>query len=237
MSRRCAGSGPGAARATDGVSEAMRFETVVERVSDLPDPLPHGSRPIDPVLLGRPETLPDWTRSEPAAARRAAALVLLFPDDAGRGARRAHGATARHAPRGPGELPGWQGGPRRRLPGRHRPPGGARGGRAGRPPGRRAGGGSARRGRCAGVGLHAHPGDRPGGSCSTPGAITPRGRLDPAAAGGRVPARRAGHGHGAGARRLSHPLWRLPLEGPPHLGRHGSRPRAAGRAVLGAGSA
>jgi 8-oxo-dGTP pyrophosphatase MutT (NUDIX family) len=61
----------------------MRFQTVAERVSHLADPLPHGSRAIDPVLLGRPEALPDWTRSEPTAARRAAALVLLFPDDGG----------------------------------------------------------------------------------------------------------------------------------------------------------
>jgi 8-oxo-dGTP pyrophosphatase MutT (NUDIX family) len=60
----------------------MRFETVVARLTQLPDPLPHGSRAIDPLLLGRPGALPDWTRSEPEQ-RRAAALVLLFPDQMG----------------------------------------------------------------------------------------------------------------------------------------------------------
>jgi 8-oxo-dGTP pyrophosphatase MutT (NUDIX family) len=60
----------------------VRFLTVVERLSQLPDRLPHGSRAIDPVLLGPSLARPDWTRSEPSV-RRAAGLVLLFPDDAG----------------------------------------------------------------------------------------------------------------------------------------------------------
>ncbi len=61
----------------------MRFETVVARLTHLPDPLPHGSRAIDPLLLGRPAAVPDWTRSKPGEQRRAAALVLLFPDALG----------------------------------------------------------------------------------------------------------------------------------------------------------
>jgi len=61
----------------------VRFETVVARLSPMPDPLPHGTRAIDLVLLGRPSALPDWTRAEPASARRAAALVLLYPDPSG----------------------------------------------------------------------------------------------------------------------------------------------------------
>lgn len=61
----------------------MRYETVVARLSPMPDLLPHGTRAIDPVLLGRPSALPDWTRAEPASAGRAAALVLLYPDPTG----------------------------------------------------------------------------------------------------------------------------------------------------------
>ena len=61
----------------------MRFDAVTQRLSRLPAPLPAGDRTIDPVLIGRAEGLPSWTRSEPAAARRAAALVLLFPDARG----------------------------------------------------------------------------------------------------------------------------------------------------------
>ena len=61
----------------------MRFDAVVARLVRLPDPLPHGVRAVDPVLLGRPSALPDWTRSAPGAAGRAAAIVLLFPDATG----------------------------------------------------------------------------------------------------------------------------------------------------------
>ena len=61
----------------------MRFETVVRRLSDLPMRLPTGDRTIDPVLIGGVGDLPAWTRSEPDSARRAAALVLMFPDRAG----------------------------------------------------------------------------------------------------------------------------------------------------------
>jgi 8-oxo-dGTP pyrophosphatase MutT (NUDIX family) len=61
----------------------VRFPTVVELLARLPEDLPHGSRAIDPVLLGPPSGLPAWTRLDPSAARRAAGLVLLFPDDAG----------------------------------------------------------------------------------------------------------------------------------------------------------
>lgn len=61
----------------------MHWSAVVECLSSLPTPLPHGTRAVDPVLVGTPSSLPDWTRSEPASASRAAALVLLFPDEAG----------------------------------------------------------------------------------------------------------------------------------------------------------
>jgi 8-oxo-dGTP pyrophosphatase MutT (NUDIX family) len=61
----------------------VRFGAVVQRLSQLPDRLPAGDRTIDPVLIGGVADLPTWTRSEPAAARRAAALVLAFPDAAG----------------------------------------------------------------------------------------------------------------------------------------------------------
>lgn len=62
----------------------MDFDTAVGRLADLPVPLPVGDRTIDPVLLGAPSSLPDWTRMERSDTRRAAALVLIYPDDTGR---------------------------------------------------------------------------------------------------------------------------------------------------------
>ena len=62
----------------------MDFETVVLRVSEPRRPLPAGDRTIDPMLLGTLASLPAWTRTERTATRRAAALVLLFPDELGR---------------------------------------------------------------------------------------------------------------------------------------------------------
>jgi 8-oxo-dGTP pyrophosphatase MutT (NUDIX family) len=61
----------------------MRFDAVVERLTVLPGRLPRGTRAIDPVLLAQPGGLPAWARSSAASARRAAALVLLYPDAAG----------------------------------------------------------------------------------------------------------------------------------------------------------
>lgn len=61
----------------------MDFETVVRRVSAPPRPLPVGDRGIEPVLLGTSSSLPGWTRTEHSAAQRAAALVLIYPDDQG----------------------------------------------------------------------------------------------------------------------------------------------------------
>jgi 8-oxo-dGTP pyrophosphatase MutT (NUDIX family) len=61
----------------------MDFQTAVRRITQPPMPLPVGDRTIDPVLLGTPDSLPGWTRMERGATRRAAALVLLFPDDLG----------------------------------------------------------------------------------------------------------------------------------------------------------
>ncbi len=69
----------------------MDHGDVLRRLSILPDPLPHGTRAIDPILMGRPADLaadqpadqPIWGRSAPMSTRRTAALVLLFPDAAG----------------------------------------------------------------------------------------------------------------------------------------------------------
>lgn len=62
----------------------MRFQTVIERFGHLPSSLPHGTRAVDPVLTGRPDALPAWIRSAPTeTTRRAAALVLVFPDPDG----------------------------------------------------------------------------------------------------------------------------------------------------------
>ncbi|MCY7418500.1 MAG: CoA pyrophosphatase [Chloroflexi bacterium] len=61
----------------------MDFQSAVRRVTQPPIPLPGGDRSIDPVLLGTPDSLPGWTRMERGATRRAAGLVLLFPDELG----------------------------------------------------------------------------------------------------------------------------------------------------------
>ncbi len=58
----------------------MRFATVLDRLSSLPDPLPDPPRAIDPIVLGRLEQLPTWVRG-PAGVRPrdAAVLVLIYP--------------------------------------------------------------------------------------------------------------------------------------------------------------
>lgn len=58
----------------------MRFETVLDRLASLPDPLPAPPRAIDPVVIGRSDQLPAWVReSAGASPRDAAVLVLIYP--------------------------------------------------------------------------------------------------------------------------------------------------------------
>lgn len=58
----------------------MRFETALERLSSLPDPLPTPPRAIDAIVLGQPEQLPPWIReSAGTRPRNAAVLVLVYP--------------------------------------------------------------------------------------------------------------------------------------------------------------
>lgn len=65
----------------------MRFAEALARLDPWPDRLPHGTRAIDPVVRPAPGVSPDrmpgWTRGEPVHPRRAAGLVLLYPDPAG----------------------------------------------------------------------------------------------------------------------------------------------------------
>jgi 8-oxo-dGTP pyrophosphatase MutT (NUDIX family) len=58
----------------------MRFETVLERLSSLPDPLPAAPPAIDAVVLGRLDQLPSWVQETAGARPRdAAVLVLIYP--------------------------------------------------------------------------------------------------------------------------------------------------------------
>ena len=62
----------------------MRFEDVVERLANVPDPLPEGPRELIPVLQGMDPSVarPRWPTVD-RALRPAGVLVLLYPDDAG----------------------------------------------------------------------------------------------------------------------------------------------------------
>jgi 8-oxo-dGTP pyrophosphatase MutT (NUDIX family) len=62
----------------------MRFEAVVGRLEPLPETLPDGPAALIPVLAdtGGPRPRPAWDAGGPAA-RPAAVLVLLYPDDRG----------------------------------------------------------------------------------------------------------------------------------------------------------
>jgi 8-oxo-dGTP pyrophosphatase MutT (NUDIX family) len=61
----------------------VHIDTVIRRLSDPRRPLPVGDQTIDPVLLGAPASLPAWTRMGRSVTRRAAALVLVYPDERG----------------------------------------------------------------------------------------------------------------------------------------------------------
>lgn len=62
----------------------MRFEEAVRRLEPLPDVLPEGPEALIPVFreTGAPRPRPPWEAVGPAA-RPAAVLVLLFPDEDG----------------------------------------------------------------------------------------------------------------------------------------------------------
>lgn len=62
----------------------MRFDDVARRLESLPPVLPEGPPALMPVLVesGAPRARPSWSRAA-STSRRAAVLVLLFPDDAG----------------------------------------------------------------------------------------------------------------------------------------------------------
>jgi 8-oxo-dGTP pyrophosphatase MutT (NUDIX family) len=61
----------------------MRFDDAAERLSALPDPLPAPAAVMMPVVLGGPDLRPPRMPPSGRSGRRAAVLVLLFPDDAG----------------------------------------------------------------------------------------------------------------------------------------------------------
>jgi 8-oxo-dGTP pyrophosphatase MutT (NUDIX family) len=62
----------------------MQLTEVVARLRAVPDPLPRPTSAIDPIVIGQVGSLPAWVRQGSGRdSRRAAALVLLFPDDRG----------------------------------------------------------------------------------------------------------------------------------------------------------
>jgi 8-oxo-dGTP pyrophosphatase MutT (NUDIX family) len=61
----------------------MRFDLVLERLADLPDPLPAPADVLMPVILGGMERRPPQTPPPGRAGRPAGVLVLLYPDDDG----------------------------------------------------------------------------------------------------------------------------------------------------------
>jgi len=56
------------------------MDQVRQRLSALPDPLPPVPRSVGPVVVGQVGALPGWVTSQGGSGRRAAALVLLYPD-------------------------------------------------------------------------------------------------------------------------------------------------------------
>src|SRR4051812_7551059 len=61
----------------------MRYEELLRRLDDLPEPLPPPAAVLMPVLVGGEELPRSRTPPGGRAGRPAAVLVLLYPDDAG----------------------------------------------------------------------------------------------------------------------------------------------------------
>ena len=97
------------ARAGGGSSIACASTTPRSDWRRLPDPLPEPAAVMMPVLLGGSELRPPRIPPPGRAGRPAAVLVLLYPDDRGRGPRRPHRADVRgRPPLGRSQLPGRQ---------------------------------------------------------------------------------------------------------------------------------
>lgn len=61
----------------------MKIDLVRDRLSALPDPLPQVPRVVGPVAIGQIGALPYVTRARGSSGRRAAALLLIYPDPQG----------------------------------------------------------------------------------------------------------------------------------------------------------
>ena len=61
----------------------MRFDLVVERLANLPDPLPAPAEVLMPVIVGGLERRPAQAPPSGRAGRPAGVLVLIYPDDDG----------------------------------------------------------------------------------------------------------------------------------------------------------